>query len=269
LIAIYFAMPAPASPVLTYFGGFLLFITAFVAGGLNAVAGGGSFLSFPVLIFMGVPPIIANATNTAAMWVSALATLGAYRQDFDQDRRSLFMLSVVSMVGGLLGAIFLLYSAADFFRALIPYLLLLATTLFIFGESLKQWLQSQRKKAYSKSSQFLYLLIVQLVISIYGGFFGAGAGILMLAALTFFDVKNIHSMNALKMLLGTCINGVAVVLFIFAGLVAWPQALLMAVGGSLGGYAIAQFSRKITPNIIRQFVSAVAVGMTIYFFVRG
>jgi uncharacterized protein len=256
-------------PKLTHLNAFFLFAVSCVAGGLNAVAGGGSFLSFPALIFTGMSPIVANATNTTAMSVSALASVGAYRGDFAQDRRSLTMLSIVSIFGGAIGSIVLLYTAADFFRKLLPYLLLLATIVFIFGDTLKQCLQSRRQEVMTGSTQFSQLLVVQLIISIYGGFFGAGAGILMLAAMTFFDVKNIHNMNALKMFLGTCMNGAAVVLFVVAGLVAWPQAVLMAIGGSVGGYAIARFARQIPAIVIRRFVAIIAIGMTIYFFVRG
>ena len=120
-----------------------------------------------------------------------------------------------------------------------------------------------------RSISIVNLVVYQLAISVYGGFFGAGAGILMLAVLTFFSTKNIHAMNALKALLGTCINGIAIILFIFAGAIVWPQAILMSVGGSLGSYMIARFARKIRPEIVRQFVSIVAISMTVYFFIRG
>ena len=266
-----------APPQLTYLNSFLLFVTAFIAGGLNAVAGGGSFISFPTLIFTGVSPIAANATNNTALWVASLASAGAYRRDLDVERRTMLILSIVSLVGGLLGSILLLYTSADIFKKLIPYLLLLATVVFIFGESFKQWLQSfdrfSSREAPPKDSPtsppLVYLIIAQLIVAIYGGFFGAGIGILMLASLTFFNIKNIHAMNALKTWLGTCINGIAIVPFIFAGIIAWHQAILMAVGGALGGYFIANFARQIPSKIIRQFVSIVAISMTIYFFVRG
>jgi uncharacterized membrane protein YfcA len=152
---------------------------------------------------------------------------------------------------------------------LIPYLLLLATGIFIFGESLKQGLQSFAKTAESQPLRLFYLVIAQLVIAIYGGFFGAGAGILMLAALTLFGFEGMSNMNALKAFLGTCLNGISVVLFIVAGLVTWPQAILMSVGGALGGYVIAHFARKISPRIIYRLVSIVAVSMTTYFFIKG
>jgi uncharacterized protein len=259
----------PTTIPLTYWNDFLLFGTAFVAGGLNAVAGGGSFITFPTLIFTGISPIAANATNTSAMWMASLASVGAYRRDFAVERRVLVILTVTSFIGGAVGSIALLYMPSDFFKKLIPYLLLLATVVFIFGESFKNWVQSGDKTRTNQPPSMIYLVIAQLSIAIYGGFFGAGAGILMLAAFNLFGFKEMNTMNALKSFLGTCLNGSAVILFVFAGLVAWPQAILMAVGGSLGGYAIARFARKISPQIIRWFVSIVAVGMTTYFFMKS
>lgn len=259
----------PIAPPLTYLNGFLLFATAFIAGGLNAVAGGGSFISFPTLIFTGVSPIVANATNTSAMWVASLASVRAYRRDLDVERRTMLILSIVSLVGGSIGSILLLYTSADVFKKLIPYLLLLATCVFIGGEYLKQWLQSLARTNLANSPSLVYLVIAQLVISIYGGFFGSGAGILMLATLTFFNLKNIHTMNALKAWLGTCMNGIAIVTFLFAGIIAWQQAILMAIGGALGSYVVAKFARQIPSQIIRRFVSIVAIAMTTYFFIHG
>jgi uncharacterized protein len=259
----------PANVPLNYWNDFLLFATAFVAGGLNAVAGGGSFITFPTLIFTGISPIAANATNTTAMWMASLASVGAYRRDFTVERQVLVTLTITSFVGGAVGSIALLYMPSDVFKKLIPYLLLLATVVFIFGESFKNWVQSRNRTRTDKTPPMIYLVIAQLSIAIYGGFFGAGAGILMLAALTLFGFKEMNTMNALKSFLGTCFNGIAVLLFIFAGLVAWPQAVLMSVGGSLGGYVLARFARKLPPRTIRWFVSIVAVGMTSYFFIKG
>ncbi len=257
------------SPTLVYLNSFLLFTASFVAGGLNAVAGGGSFITFPILIFTGVSPITANATNTTAMWFASLASVGAYRRDFSLDRRVLVILSITSLGGGLLGSIALLYISPDNFKKLIPYLLLLATIVFIGSEPLKRWLTSLARPAVPRPLQLFYLVVTQLAIAIYGGFFGAGAGILMLAALTLFGFKDMNTTNALKSFLGTCFNGAAVGLFICAGLITWPQAILMSIGGSWGGYAIARVARKIPPQTIRWFVSIVALSMTTYFFIKG
>ena len=246
----------------------LLFITAFIAGGLNAVAGGGSFITFPALIFTGVPPIAANATNNTALWVAALASAGAYRQNLTIPRRQFLLLCGISLVGGMLGSVALLYTSADVFQKLIPYLLLLATLVFTFGEPLKAWFGRRSQKS-SESPPLLNLMLAQLAIAIYGGFFGAGLGILMLATLTFLGIKNIHTMNAFKTFLGSCINGVAIIPFIFAGIIAWHQAILMAVGGSLGGYLCASYARRLEPRLIRRVVMVVAFSMTIYFFIHG
>jgi uncharacterized protein len=256
-------------PSLTILNGLLLFGTSFLAGGLNAVAGGGSFITFPALIFTGVSPIAANATNNAAMWVAALASVEAYRQDLDVERRLLLMLIGASLLGGVIGSIALLYTEPNFFKKLIPYLLLVATTVFIFGESFKKLLQSLSQKNIAANKSPLSLVLLQLVIAIYGGFFGAGIGILMLATLTFAGIKNIHGINALKTCLGASINGVATIPFVLAGVIVWPQAVLMSLGGSLGSYAIARFARKVRPSILRGLISMVAIGMTGYFFVHG
>ncbi len=258
-----------ALPSLTLFNSLLLFGTAFLAGGLNAVAGGGSFITFPMLIFTGVAPIAANATNNTAMWVAALASVGAYRQDLNVERQLLIILSITSLVGGMLGSIALLYTASDIFKQLIPYLLLIATSVFILGEPLKKWSQTFNGKSATAHPSLINLVIIQLVIAIYGGFFGAGIGILMLAGLTLSGIKNINTMNALKAFLGSCINGIAIVPFVFAGAIVWQQAILMSVGGSLGSYLAARFARKLRPQIVRRFVAIVAISMTVYFFVRG
>ena len=254
---------------LTLLHSLLLFSTAFIAGGLNAVAGGGSFITFPTLIFTGVPPVVANATNNTAMWVATIATVGAYRKDLSVQRRELLLLCCTSLLGGLIGSVALLYTSPDVFKKLIPYLLLLATLIFTFSEPLKAWFQLQSQNSSPQSPPIIVLMLVQLVIAIYGGFFGAGLGILMLATLAFLGIKNIHTMNAFKAFLGSCVNGIAIVPFIFAGVIAWHQAILMATGASLGGYLCAHYARKLEPRLIRIFVMVVAFTMTAYFFIQG
>ncbi|MDF5714105.1 MAG: sulfite exporter TauE/SafE family protein [Rhizonema sp. NSF051] len=255
------------APSLTLIHTLLLFGTAFIAGGLNAVAGGGSFITFPTLIFTGVPPIAANATNNTALWVAALASAGAYRKDLGIPQRELLLLSATSLVGGLLGSLALLYTSPNVFQKLIPYLLLLATLVFTFGEPFKAWFG--RQKSSPESPPLFNLMLAQGAIAIYGGFFGAGLGILMLATLSFLGIKNIHAMNAFKTFLGSCINGIAIVPFVFAGVIAWPQAILMAVGSSLGGYLSAHYARRLEARIIRRVVMVVAFSMTLYFFIHG
>lgn len=251
------------SQPLTLVHAILLFSAAFLAGGLNSVAGGGSFITFPTLIFSGISPIVANATNNTAIWVATLSSAGAYRKDLGIGRRELLLLGGTSLVGGIIGSIALLYTSADVFKQLIPYLLLFATLVFALSQPLNRWLKTQT------APPLINLMLAQLAIAIYGGFFGAGLGILMLATLAFMGIKSIHSMNALKTVLGSCINGIAIVPFVFAGVIDWQITILMAVGGALGGYFCAYYARQLDPQLIRRVVLIVAVSMTIYFFVHG
>lgn len=248
----------------------LLFGAAMLAGALNSVAGGGSFISFPTLLFMGVPPIAANATNTVALWPGSVASVGAYRRELSAQRRELLLLGSVSLVGGLLGALLLLRTPPQIFVQLLPYLLLVATLLFAFGNTLTARLRMRLGAPQGSSWPALIgVTLFQLLIATYGGFFGGGIGILMLAALAMIGMDNIHVMNALKTLLVSLINGVAVVLFVLTGVVLWPQAVLMIIGAMLGGYGGAYYARQLDPLLVRRFVIFVGFAMTIYFFVRG
>lgn len=239
-----------------------------MGGMLNSVAGGGSFITFPALVFTGVPPITANATNTVALWPGSVASTAAYRKDFATQRQVLVRLSLVSFAGGLVGALLLLRTSEVVFVQLVPYLLLLATLLFTFSGSLTARL---RKRVGGVGApgwiSSAGVLLVQFVIAVYGGYFGGGIGVLMLAALALMGMENIHTMNALKNLLATCINGVAVVTFVLAGAVVWLQALLMIVAAVIGGYVGGSVARKLKPAYVRRFVIVVAWTMTLYFFV--
>jgi len=255
---------------MTILQAFILFIAAILGGTLNSVAGGGSFIAFPALIFTGVPPIEANATNTVALWPGSVASVSAYRKELAaQNRTLLFVLSSTSLVGGVLGAILLLRTPQTTFVHLIPYLLLLATLLFTFSGSITAWLR--RNTVPKDKLSWLALsgiALLQLIIAVYGGYFGGGIGILMLATLGLMGMENIHEMNAMKTLLQSCINGVAVITFIIAGAVVWPQAILMVVGAIVGGFGGAYYARRIEQRWVRIFVICVGVGMTIYFFLR-
>jgi uncharacterized membrane protein YfcA len=195
-----------------------------------------------------------------------MASAGAYRKDLNVQKRDLWILGGTSLIGGAIGAFILLYTSPDLFQQLIPYLLLFATLIFTFSDLIKARLQLQSK---TSTPPLLNLVIAQFVIAVYGGFFGAGLGILMLATLAFLGITNMHSMNAFKVFLGSCINGIAVIPFILAGVIAWHQAILMAVGASLGGYLTAHYARRLSPRLIRQFVIVVAFSMTAYFFIHG
>ncbi|HXX22477.1 MAG TPA: sulfite exporter TauE/SafE family protein [Terriglobia bacterium] len=247
----------------------LLFVAAGLAGALNSVAGGGSFISFPALIFTRVLPIPANATSTVALWPGTVASVGAYRTRFPKDFRIFVEMVATSLTGGTLGALILLRTPQSTFMHFVPYLFLLATLLLIFGKELATWVETTFKT--SKLPHWLVVLAAnffQFLIALYGGFFGAGIGIMMLALLTMLRMEDIHAMNALKTLLNAAINGAAVVTFIAAGVVLWPQALVMIGGAVMGGYGGAHFAQELDPQIVRRFVIAVGLGMSAYFFVR-
>jgi uncharacterized membrane protein YfcA len=248
----------------------LLFVAAMGGGAMNSVAGGGSFLTFPSLLFFGVPPIAANATSTVALWPGSLASVGAYRRDLPDSRRYLIALSVASLLGGLAGAVLLLHTPADAFRRLIPWLLLFATLIFTFGARLVSRLRGEGpvREAPTRGSTLL-AFVVQFVISTYGGFFGGGMGIVMLATFAISGMRDIHAMNGMKNWMAVCINGIAVLTFVLAGAVYWPQAGVMLGGAILGGYGGASYAKRLNPLYIRRFIIALGFGLSLYFFVKG
>jgi uncharacterized protein len=241
----------------------IIFGSAFGAGGVNAIAGGGSFISFPALIFVGISPISANATSTVALLPGAFASVSAYRDQIDWDDRSFRILIGISLIGGILGAMLLLNTPQDLFRKLLPYLLLTSTLLFAFSKLLTNWLRSQNLNLNKWG-----MAVVQVAIAIYGGFFGGGIGILMLALLSLMGMENINKMNGIKTILAAVINGMAIIPFVLAGIIVWEPALWMAGGAVLGGYASAYYAQKLNPIYIRRFVIAIGFGMSAYFFMR-
>ncbi len=244
----------------------LLFLAAAAAGGMNAVAGGGSFFTFPALLFVGVPPVEANATNTIALWPGVLASIGAYRRRLAEIQDRLIAYSLASLIGGGVGAWLLLAIPETTFERLIPFLMLLATAIFASSGRINQWLRRQERPTLAHYP--LLVLVLQFVISVYGGFFGGGIGFMMLALLAVSGIEDIHQMNALKLVLAALINGVAVVIFIFAGAVVWAAALIMIVGAIAGGYGGAMLIQRIDPTWVRRFVIGVGVFLTGYFFYR-
>lgn len=242
--------------------GALLFVAATVGGAINSVAGGGSFVTFPALLFAGVPAVTANATSTIALWPGSVASVFAYRRELHDVRRELLPMGLASLAGGLVGSVALLRTSDHTFVLLIPWLLLFATVLFSFGGPLAKRLQR------GEGTPLALATVAQLVVSVYGGYFGGGIGIMMLAILSVLGMADIHRMNALKTLLGALINGVAVVAFVVAGAVAWAPGVVMIAGGVTGGYAGAAVARLVDPKHVRRLVLGVAWTMTAYFFVH-
>jgi len=242
-----------------------LFVAGVLGGALNAVAGGGSFVAFPALMFAGVPPISANATNAVALWVGVTASTGAYRKHLDISRRVMLPLAVTSVIGGIAGAFLLLRTPANTFLHVLPWLMLGATLLFVFGGRLARG--SKSGLAHDASTTAIAVAaIFELVVAVYGGYFGGGVGIMNLAMLAVLGMTDIHAMNALKVVLGGIINGVAVVTFILAGAVAWKPGVIMTAGAIVGGYFGAHYAQKLPQAWIRAFVIVVGTAMTVYFF---
>lgn len=246
-----------------------LFMAALFAGALNSVAGGGGFICFPALLFTGIPPIAANATNTAALWPGTVASAGAYRRELTGEAgRLLPPLIVTGLIGGVLGAHILLRTPQATFMRLVPWLLLGATLLFVASGRITTWIRGRSGDGRGPRLLMVGGLLLELVIAVYIGYFGAGAGILVLALLALLGVENIHAMNGIKTLLVSVVNGVALITFIWAKVIVWPQALLMLVGASVGGYGGAYYAQKTNPQHVRWFVILVGFAMSLYFFIH-
>ena len=235
---------------------------------MNAVAGGGSFIAFPALLFTGVAPVPANATNTLALWVGVTASGGAYRKRLRTSRRVLVPLIATSVVGGIAGAFLLIKTPAQTFLHVLPWLMLAATLLFAFGKHLTGRIAAGISHDASNKA-LIGANIFELIVAVYGGYFGGGIGIMNLAMLAAMGMTDIHEMNALKVILGGVINGVAAVMFIALGAILWPQAIVMTIGATLGGYASAHYAQKLPQSWIRALVIVVGASMTIYFFIRS
>jgi uncharacterized membrane protein YfcA len=241
----------------------LLACAGLLAGTMNAVAGGGSFVTFPVLVFTGLPPIAANATSTVALFPGTMASAWAYRRDLTGVAGlPLRVLLPISLAGGFLGAILLLVTPGGAFDHVIPWLLLLATLTFAGGRELGQALARRVRLGIPA------LLVIQFVISIYGGYFGGAVGLMMLAVWSLLDTAELKSMAPARTVMISAANGMAVICLIAAGAVRWPEMLTMLVGAVIGGYAGARFARRLPPAVLRIGVVLLSATVTAGFFWR-
>ncbi|MEO9190612.1 MAG: sulfite exporter TauE/SafE family protein [Acetobacteraceae bacterium] len=241
----------------------LLAGAGFIAGAMNAIAGGGSFVTFPALVFVGVPSINANVTSTVALFPGSFASAWAYRREFNtSEGLSVRALLPVSLAGGLVGALLLLFTPVRTFDAVVPWLLLLGTLAFAFGRQAGAALRRVVRLGPAT------LLVAQFLLAIYGGYFGGAVGLMMMAVWSLFGVRDILSMNAAKTLLVGATNTIAVVCFVVAGTVWWTPALVMLVGGIAGGYGGARLGRRLNPNYTRIGITMVNIAMTVVFFLR-
>jgi hypothetical protein len=247
-------------------------LAALVAGIVNSVAGGGTLLTFPALIAAGLSPLAANATSTVALLPAALSSMLGYRGELSGARRWATALAIPSLIGGGLGAVLLLHTPGSTFDRIVPWLVLGATGLFLIQRPLLRYVRGPSfvhdEDAIHRRPVTAGLLLGQVLVGIYGGYFGAGVGILMLAALGFMGFSNIHQMNGLKNWGGFCMNLVAAGIFAFSGIVDWPVALSMAVGSIIGGYVGATLAQRVPQTVVRRAVSAVGIVSGIWLLTR-
>lgn len=234
------------------------------AGAINSIAGGGTLVSFPTLLWLGRDALVANATNAVAMWPGSLASAYAFRAELATARRWLLMLIVPSLLGGAAGAWLLLRTPSSTFERLVPFLILGATLLLAVQEMITRRLGTvARAHGNPTTGWVIFVFVFQLLVGLYGGYFGAGMGILMLAALGLIGLTDLHQMNGLKNVLAVGINGVAAIYFIFAKAVDWSDALVMTAGTILGGYFGARIARRLGRRFVRAFVVAIGIVMTV------
>jgi len=248
----------------------LLFGAAVMAGMMNAVAGGGTLVTFPALIWSGRPEIIANATSTLALVPGTCASAYGYRGEMLKAPRKFLYLLIPSVAGGVIGAVLLRRTPPATFAALVPFLILFATVLFMLQGTVQSRLRPGASARQEATARWMVGAgFYQFLVAVYGGYFGAGIGILMLAALGLMGLSDIHQMNGLKNILGSATNMVAAVYFVFAGMVDWPSAALMAAGAIIGGYGMAGIARKIGQKAVRRIVIVIGFAMTISLFIKG
>lgn len=250
---------------MTLFDAVLLFAAGFFAGVVNAIAGGGTFLTFGALSVAGIPPVVANATSSITQFPGYVTSTLAYWDDIRTFWRGALVLAVISAVGALVGALILLALDNPSFRALVPWLLIAATAVFAAGP----WLKPKPKPGQDAAVGSLFGSVLQFVTAIYGGFFGAGMGVMMLATLGLSQTGDYHRLNALKNMLAIVIAAVAIVVFVWGGVVAWPQAIVMIPAVALGGYCGVWAAKRVPQNIMRALVIAVGLLLAVYYFVTG
>ena len=240
--------------------GVVIALSAFAAGLINSVAGGGTLVSFPALVWVGRDPVLANATSTVALWPASLAGLFGFRRELEGSLRSALLLGAPSLAGGVLGAFLLLRTPSDTFASIAPYLILSATLLMTLQGPLSRRLGRAEGERPSRA-WWAGAVAFQFFVGVYGGYFGAGIGILMLAALGLLGFTDIHRMNGLKNLFAILINGVAALYFVAAGAVAWADVLLMTLAAIAGGYSGARLAYRVGRGRVRAIVIAVGLLM--------
>ncbi len=244
---------------------------AFLAGVLNAVAGGGSFLLFPAMLGMKLLPIQANATNTVALWPGQLTSIAAYRDDLRKNLRMALPMSLAGLLGGTAGALVLLHTPQMTFLHMVPWLLLLAASIFALSGPVARWLQRRRGAIAGATHppRHILLFVSTIAVCFYIGYFGAGAGFLLITLFSLFGYRDLHEINALKVVATTLANGIAFVIFTVSGLVAWRYCLLAMVVCAIGGYSSARVARRVPQPVLRGLVVLIGLTMAAWFFWRN
>jgi hypothetical protein len=248
-----------------------LAVAAFLAGVLNAVAGGGSFLLFPAMLGMKMLPVQANATNTVALWPGQVTSIAAYSQDIRKNRRLAWPMGVAGFLGGTVGAIVLLNTPQMTFLHLVPWLLLVAASIFAATGPVSRWLARRKLAAGGPplKPKLLLVFLATIFVCFYIGYFGAGAGFLLITVLSLFGFQDLNEINALKVVATTMANGMAFLIFVVGRQVEWRYCLLAMVTCAVGGYTSARFARRIPQPVLRGLVIAIGFGMATWFFWRN
>jgi uncharacterized membrane protein YfcA len=248
----------------------IAFVGALLAAAINSVAGGGTLISFPILVALGLPSVIANATSTVGIWPGSLGSIWGFRRELGRADRRMRVLVLPCLVGGAAGALLLRATSSALFDRIVPFLVLFATILFAVRNRVQDWLARRTRAAAAGGGPGSLApgILLVLGVGIYGGYFGAGMSIMNLSVLGILGMTDLLEMNALTSLFSLCVNGVAIALFAAAGLVRWPVALAMAVGALIGGYGAAGIARKVGRKVLARFVIAVGFTVSAVFFVR-
>jgi uncharacterized membrane protein YfcA len=242
----------------------LLSLAAFGAGAVNSVAGGGTLLSFPALVALGLPPVVANATNAVALVPGSLASAWAYRRELASHRTLVWRFLAPSILGGVIGALLLLGARPQVFEMVVPWLVLGATLLVALKDTIRKAIaKAQPAGPGSRKTRDRWAILAILGMAIYGGYFGAGIGMITLAVLAFVTALDIHEMNAVKTLIASTVNGTAALLFLWRGTAHLPTTCVMAFGVMIGGYAGAKLARRTNAKLVERLVVAIGAAMTL------
>ena len=249
---------------MSYYDIALIAIASFFAGATNAIAGGGTFFSFPALLAVGVPPVVANATNSVALFPASISSAFAFKDELKEHKFKLIFLGLVALIGAILGALLLLHISNKQFNILIPYLLLFATIIFAFSNKISLFI-GIKNRVKSKTVHTILSFILFLV-SIYGGFFGAGVGILLIAYLLITEVDDINQANALKNYLSAIFYTVSTVVFLSAGAISYKHLFIMLIASTAGGYYGAKFAKSISHKLLKKIIIIVGFELSVYYF---